>query len=227
MIASAARLPLASVTPQVTPSVDRLWPLARPTYLTSTPPPLEHRSSCSTVHQDERGLSALIVSRARGHLALCRVPLLAQIALIDPQDCSKGDCARVWTLMMEWNKNWTEFSILLIKNWSLLFWKFWLCIFLFFSFSLCVRREVYKILLQEDGKKEREGLHFEKLRRRNNYSISDQFVLRDEFFFFVSFAITVCYATLYQSHCISIPLRDFMSWNMVNLSLLRSYQKSW
>lgn len=85
---------------------------------------------------------------------------------------------------------------------------------------------MYKILLQEDGKKEREGLHFEKLRRRNNYSISDQFVLRDEFFFFVSFAITVCYATLYQSHCISIPLRDFMSWNMVNLSLLRSYQKS-
>lgn len=137
MIANAARLPLASVTPQVTPSVDRLWPLARPTYLTSTPPPLEHRSSCSTVHQDERGLSALIVSRARGHLALCRAPLLAQIALIDPQDCSKGDCARVWTLMMEWNKNWTEFSILLIKNWSLLFWKFWSRIFLLFLF-LCV-----------------------------------------------------------------------------------------
>lgn len=117
--------------------MDRLWPLARPTYLTSTPPPLEHRSSCSTVHQDERGLSALIVSRARGHLALCRVPFLAQIAaLIDPQDCSKDD--RVWTSMMEWNRSWTGSSILLIGAYYLK-----VLIVYFSFFFLCVWEERY------------------------------------------------------------------------------------
>lgn len=81
-------------------------------------------------------------------------------------------------------------------NWSLLFESFNRVFFFFFS--LCVRREVCKIVRQfyhENGKKEREGLHSEKLCdlfwRRNNYSTSDQFVLRDEFSFFVSFAVSV------------------------------------
>lgn len=50
-------------------------------------------------------------------------------------------------------------------NWSLLFESFNRVFFFFFS--LCVRREVCKIVCQfyhENGKKEREGLHSEKLR---------------------------------------------------------------
>lgn len=89
-------------------------------------------------------------------------------------------------------------------------------VFFFFFFSLCVRRKVYKIVRSILSREERKGRFAfretwcDLFWRRNNYSTSDQFVLRDEFSFFVSFAITVCYVALYQSHCISIPLRFYV-----------------
>lgn len=115
--------------------------------------------------------------------------------------------------MMEWNRSWTGSLILLIGY--LLFESFD-SVFFFFFFSLCVRRKVYKIVRSILSREERKGRFAfretwcDLFWRRNNYSTSDQFVLRDEFSFFVSFAITVCYVALYQSHCISIPLRFYV-----------------
>lgn len=91
---------------------------------------------------------------------------------------------------------------------------------MYFSFFFFfVRRKVYKIVRsifitrmveERKGRFAFRETWCDLFWRRNNYSTSDQFVLRDEFSFFVSFAITVCYVALYQSHCISIPLRFYV-----------------